>query len=91
MRIHQDNAAVVADRILEIVEGYIKDTGSSGYCGMAVWIDTGSLQVYLGRSYEDHPGIRIPLGDFILEEGGKLVPDYDQIDCCAVSLPGLMD
>lgn len=91
MRIRQDNADLIADRIVEIVEGYIKDAGASGWRGMSVWIDTDGLQVYSGHSEEKHPGVRIPLSDFILEEGDKLFPDYDQICCCAVSLPGLKD
>ena len=51
-----------------------------------IWIDRNSLEVYISNTDEEHTGIKIPISDFILEEKGNLIPDYDQIECCAATL-----
>ena len=51
-----------------------------------IWIDCNSLEVYISNTDEEYTGIKIPISDFILEEKGNLIPDDDQIECCAATL-----
>jgi hypothetical protein len=85
MRLQRDNSFIIADRILEKVEEYIKGRIVVDNTTF-IWIDSHSLEVSVGNTDEKHTGEKIPISGFILEESGKLIPDYDQIDCCAASL-----
>ena len=85
MSLQLDDSFIIADRILEKVEEYIKERKVLDN-NTFIWIDCNSLEVIISNTNEEHTGIKIPISDFILEERGKLIPDYDQIDCCAATL-----
>lgn len=84
MKLQRDESFILADRIVEIVEEYI--LGKTALDGDTfILINAESRDVCLGNGDDANPGVKIPISDFILEEQGKLIPDYDQIDCFAAS------
>ncbi|MBR3065052.1 MAG: hypothetical protein IKG90_05330, partial [Bacteroidales bacterium] len=76
---------IIADRIREKVEEYIEENKVLDNKTF-IWIDCNSLEVYISNTDEEYTGIKIPISDFILEEKGNLIPDDDQIECCAATL-----
>ncbi len=85
MSLKLDDSFIIADRIREKVEEYIEEKKVLDN-NTFIWIDCNSLEVNIGNTDEEHTGIKIPISDFILEEKGNLIPDYDQIECCAATL-----
>ena len=85
MSLQLDDSFIIADRIREKVEKYIEEKKVLDN-NTFIWIDCNSVEVYISNTDEEHTGIKIPISDFILEEKGNLIPDYDQIECCAATL-----
>ena len=85
MSLQLDDSFIIADRIREKVEEYIEENKVLDNKTF-IWIDCNSLEVYISNTDEEHTGIKIPISDFILEEKGNLIPDDDQIECCAATL-----
>ncbi|MBQ6957766.1 MAG: hypothetical protein IJP77_04305 [Bacteroidales bacterium] len=85
MSLQLDDSFIIADRIREKVEEYIEEKKVLDNKAF-IWIDCNSLEVYISNTDEEHTGIKIPISDFILEEKGNLIPDDDQIECCAATL-----
>ncbi len=85
MSLQLDDSFIIADRIREKVEEYIEENKVLDKKTF-IWIDCNSLEVYISNTDEEYTGIKIPISDFILEEKGNLIPDDDQIECCAATL-----
>lgn len=85
MSLQLDDSFIIADRIREKVEEYIEENKVLDNKTF-IWIDCNSLEVYISNTDEEYTGIKIPISDFILEEKGNLIPDDDQIECCAATL-----
>ena len=85
MSLQLDDSYIIADRIREKVEEYIEEKKVLDNKTF-IWIDCNSLEVYISNTDEEYTGIKIPISDFILEEKGNLIPDDDQIECCAATL-----
>ena len=85
MSLQLDDSFIIADRIREKVEEYIEENKVLDNKTF-IWIDCSSLEVYISNTDEEYTGIKIPISDFILEEKGNLIPDDDQIECCAATL-----
>ena len=85
MSLQLDDSFIIADRIREKVEEYIEENKVLDNKTF-IWIDCNSLEVYISNTDEEYTGIKIPISDFILEEKGNLIPDDDQIECCATTL-----
>ena len=85
MSLQLDDSFIIADRIREKVEEYIEENKVLDNKTF-IWIDCNSLEVYISNTDEEYTGIKIPINDFILEEKGNLIPDDDQIECCAATL-----
>ena len=85
MSLQLDDSFIIADRIREKVEEYIEEKKVLDN-NTFIWIDCNSLEVYISNTDEEYTGIKIPISDFILEEKGNLIPDCDQIECCAATL-----
>lgn len=85
MSLQLDDSFIIADRIREKVEEYIEENKVLDNKSF-IWIDCNSLEVYISNTDEEYTGIKIPINDFILEEKGNLIPDDDQIECCAATL-----
>ena len=74
----------IANLILEKVKQYLSESNSLDE-ETFVWVDWDTRCVLIGKAGEEHEGDKIPICDFIFEEGGTLMPDYDQIDTYAAT------
>ena len=74
----------MANLILEKVKQYLSESSSLDE-ETFVWVDWDARCVYVGKADEEHEGDKIPICDFIYEEGDTLMPDYDQIDTYAAT------
>lgn len=74
----------IANLIVEKVKQYLSESNSLDEEAF-VWVDWDARCVHIGKADEEHKGDKIPISEFIFEEGNTRMPDYDLIDTYAAT------
>ena len=84
MKIQRNLSFDIADLIIERVKQYLSEVNCLDEQTF-LWVDWDACSVYLGKSDEEHNGDKIPVCDFIFDNGKCLTVDYDLVDTYATS------
>ena len=74
----------IANQIVAKVKQYVSEVDTLDE-ETFVWVDWDARCVCIGKADEEHKGDKIPISDFVYDDGKTLMPDYDLIDTYAAT------